>query len=284
MCRVLKVSKSGFYAWRERPPSKRARQDIVLTETIREIHSASRGTYGSPRVHAELRDEHQIRISRKRVARLMQQAGLVGVHRRKNRAKPKRDPKRPVFKDLVDRFFLTSAPDRLWVADITQHQTLEGWLYIAVVLDVFSRKVVGWSFAKTLEAELVVSAIEMAVANRNPTAETVHHSDHGSQYTSLVFGRALEHAGILGSMGTVGDALDNAVAESFFATLQTELLDSKSWASRAELRTAVFEFIEVFYNRHRRHSSLDYLSPVAFERRYATQPSDQESAILETVQ
>ena len=169
----------------------------------------------------------------------------------------------------MQREFTSDTPDRLWVADITQHPTEEGWLYLAVVIDAFSRKVVGWSMAEHLQAELVIKALEMAVWNRQPSPGLVHHSDHGSQYTSLAFGQRLEQAHILGSMGTVGDALDNAVAESFFATLQVELLDRRRWQTRAQLTTAIFEYTEVFFNRQRLHSTLDYLSPTEFEEVYA---------------
>jgi putative transposase len=201
----------------------------------------------------------------------MREAGLVGVHRRRKRGSTWRDPARPSYTDLVQRNFTPSTPDRLWVADITQHKTDEGWLYLAVVIDAYSRKVVGWSMAEHLRAELVVKALEMAVWNRQPSPGLVHHSDHGSQYTSLAFGQRLEQARILGSMGAVGDALDNAVAESFFATLQVELLDRNRWLTRQQLTTAIFEYTEVFFNRQRLHSTLGYLSPTEFEEAYALQ-------------
>ncbi len=265
MCQVLEVSRSGYYAWSQRDLSQRARDDVKLSETIKVIHQKSRGSYGAPRIHAELK-EHQIFCSRKRVARLMCQAGLVGVHRRKYRGTTRRDPKRDPYPDLVERQFTADEPNKLWVADATQHETDEGWLYLAVVIDVYSRLVVGWAMDEHFTAELVLGALEMALWNRQPEEGLIHHSDHGSQYTSLAFGSRLEDAGILGSMGTVGDALDNALAESFFATLQTELLDRYSWPTKQGLRSAMFEFIEVFYNRQRRHSRLGYLSPYAFER------------------
>ena len=269
MCQVLGVSPSGYYAWRRRVLSQRARRDAELLEQIKGVHAKSRGIYGAPRIHAELRRKHGVRCSRKRVARLMQQAGLVGVHRRRKQGSTKRDPTRSSYADRVQREFTSDTPDRLWVADITQHPTEEGWLYLAVVIDAFSRKVVGWSMAEHLQAELVIKALEMAVWNRQPSPGLVHHSDHGSQYTSLAFGQRLEQAHILGSMGTVGDALDNAVAESFFATLQVELLDRRRWQTRAQLTTAIFEYTEVFFNRQRLHSTLDYLSPTEFEEVYA---------------
>lgn len=271
MCRVLGVSTSGFYAWRDRKPSARARKDAELTKLIIRIHRESGGTYGAPRVHAELKLGYGIRCSKKRVARLMRQANLAGVHRRRLKGCTKRDPARPSFPDLVQRSFTATAPNQLWVADITQHYTGEGWLYLAAIIDIFSRAVVGWSMGARAVADLVINALNMATWNRRPGSGLIHHSDHGSQYTSLVFSKRLEETGILGSMGTVGDALDNAVAESFYATLQTELLDRNNWPTRQSLRSAIFEFIEAFYNRRRRHSSLDYLSPFEFEERWFNQ-------------
>jgi putative transposase len=266
MCHVLEVSRSGYYGWCQRVPSQREKVDAELSETIKAIYESSRRTYGAPRIHAELKDDYQIHCSCKRVARLMRQAGLEGVHRRKYRGTTKRDPKQDPYPDLVERQFDVDAANKLWVADATQHETSEGWLYLAVVLDAYSRFVVGWAMDERFTAELVLGALEMALWNRQPEEGLIHHSDHGSQYTSLAFGERLEQSGVLGSMGTVGDALDNAVAESFFATLQTELLDRHSWPTKQGLRSAIFEFIEVFYNRQRRHSSLGYLSPYAFER------------------
>jgi len=268
MCRVLGVSTSGYYDWRKRGISARARRDAELTERIVQIHRASRGTYGAPRIHAELVLGQGIRCSRKRVARLMRRAGLAGVHRRRPRGLTRRDPARPASPDLVRRAFTASAPDHLWVGDLTQHATNEGWLYLAVVIDVFSRMVVGWSMGDRPVTDLVVNAVNMAICNRRPANGVIHHSDHGSQYTSLVFSRRLQEAGIVGSMGSVGDALDNAVAESFFASLQTELLDTSTWRTRRELQSAIFEYIEAFYNRRRRHSALGYLTPLEFEGRW----------------
>jgi putative transposase len=266
MCRLFGVSKSGYYAWRSRPPSAQSRADAELLVLINRVHEESRGIYGAPRVQAELRLKHHIFCSRRRVARLMRQAGLVGVDRRKFSGTTRRDPKRETYPDLVERRFSANEPNRVWVADVTQHETDEGWLYLAVIIDVYSRLVVGWSFAERFTAELVLAALEMALWNRQPAEGVIHHSDHGSQYTSLAFGQGLEHSNVLGSMGSVGDALDNAVAESFFATLQTELLDRYTWPTRQSLRSALFEFIHVFYNRQRRHSTLGYLSPSEFEK------------------
>lgn len=268
MCRVLGVSPSGYYAWRRRGPSTRAQANANLTERIRQIHQESRGIYGAPRVQAELRLGQGVRCGRKRVARLMRLAGLAGVHRRRYRGTTRRHPDHSPYPDLVQRQFTVTLPNRLWVSDMTQHPTAEGWLYLAVVIDAFSRMVVGWSMGYRQTAELVIDAVTMAVGKRRPITGVIHHSDHGSQYTSLAFGHRLVSAGIVGSMGTVGDALDNAVAESFFATLQTELLDRQAWRSRSALRTAIFEYIEVFYNRRRRHSTLGQLSPIGYERQW----------------
>jgi len=201
----------------------------------------------------------------------MQEANLVGVHRRRLKGCTKRDPARPSYPDLVERSFTAAAPNQLWVADITQHYTSEGWLYLAVIIDLYSRIIAGWSMSDRPVADLVVNALNMAIWNRKPEKGLVHHSDHGSQYTSLVFSQRLQDTGLLGSMGTVGDALDNAAAESFYATLQTELLDRNSWPTRSLLRSAIFEYIEAFYNRKRRHSTLNYLTPVEFEARWFNQ-------------
>jgi putative transposase len=281
LCRVLRVSKSGYYARRVRPPSARAVADATLTATIRAIHAGSRGTYGAPRVHAELAHGHGVRCGRKRVARLMRAAGLVGVCRRRSVRSTRRDEAATVSDDLVKRAFAAPAPDRLWVADLTYLPTWQGFLYLAVVLDACSRRVVGWSMADHLGAELVVDALDMALWNRRPATGLVHHSDHGAQYTSLAFGRRCREAGIAVSMGSVGDCFDNAPAESFFATLECELVDRSRWRTHAEARMAIFDFIEAFYNPRRRHSALGYLSPTDYERRHHPElscPSDQSSA------
>jgi transposase InsO family protein len=241
-CRVLRVSTSGYYEWRGRAPSPRAVADAALTAQIRDIHAGSRGTYGVPRVHAELRLGRGVRCGRKRVARLMQAERLYGVYRRRGtRARPAP----AVQSDLVRRRFVADAPDRLWLTDITEHPTREGKVYCAAVLDVYSRWIVGWSIADHLRAELVVDALEMARWRRRPAfGQTVLHSDRGAQYTSWAFGHRLRAAGLLGSMGRAGSALDNAMMESFFGTLQRELLDRQRWATRAELASAIFEWIE----------------------------------------
>jgi putative transposase len=270
LARVLGVARAGYYAWASRPPSARDHEDTLLGEQIRQIHARSRGTYGAPRVHAELRLGLDIRVGRKRVARLMREHGLAGVHRRRQRGLTRRDPQASPAPDLVERDFTPAGPDRLWVADITQQRTDEGWLYLAVVLDAFSRRIVGWSMADHLRTELVLDALDMAISQGDPAAGLVCHSDHGCQYTSFAYGRRLSASGLVASMGTVGDALDNAVAESFFATLECELLDRHPWPDRQTLRTAVFDFIEVFYNRQRRHSTLDYATPTSYEQHHAS--------------
>ena len=267
MCRVLGVSPSGYWAWTRRPASARAQRDRLLTRQIHVIHADSRGTYGVPRVHAELRDTG-FGCSRKRVARLMRTAGLEGVHRRRRTRTTLADRYAPPAPDLVQRTFSAPAPDQLWVADITYLPTWQGFLYLAVIVDAFSRRVVGWSMAGHLRTELILAAIEMAIARRSPPAGLVHHSDRGTQYTSIAFGLRCRRAGISLSMGRRGDAYDNALAESFFATLETELIDRSSWRTRAEARLAVFDYIEAFYNPRRRHSALGQVSPAEFERRY----------------
>jgi putative transposase len=268
LARVLGVARAGYYAWACRPPSDRDRSDALLGEQIRQIHARSRGTYGAPRIHAELRLGLAIHVSRKRVARLMREHGLQGVHRRRRGGLTRRDPAATPAPDLVQRRFAPPGPDQLWVADITQQRTDQGWLYLAVIMDAFSRRVVGWSMADHLRTELVLDALDMAISQRQPPPGLVCHSDHGCQYTSLAYGRRLHASGLVASMGTVGDALDNAVAESFFATLECELLDRYPWPTRAGLRTAIFDFIEVFYNRQRRHSTLDYASPISYEQQH----------------
>jgi putative transposase len=266
LCRVLGVSPSGYYAWSKRPPSARAQADHVLLTQLRAMHTRSRHTYGTPRLHAELRASG-VRCGRKRIARLLRAAGLEGAHRRRRRGLTRPDLQAVPAPDLVKRAFTAPAPDRLWVADMTYVSTAEGWLYLAIVLDAWSRRVVGWAMGDTLRTELVLDALNMAVGNRRPAAGVIHHSDRGAQYTSLTFSRRCHDAGIAPSMGTVGDAYDNALAEAFYATLETELLMRHTFATRTAARLALFEYIEAFYNSHRRHSALGYLSPAEFERR-----------------
>ena len=265
MCRLLDVSASGYYAWQQRPPSARARANAALTESIRAIHERSRETYGMPRIHAELTAEGRL-VGRKRVARLMRAAGLEGISRRRRGRTTRRDRDARPAPDLVERNFSAGGPDELWVADITYVPTWAGFLYLAVVLDAFSRRVVGWSMANHLRTELVLEALNMAVWQRRPEA-VIHHSDQGCQYTSIAFGLRCREAGVRPSMGSVGDAYDNALCESFFATLECELLDRRRFRTQAEAKMAVFDFIEGFYNPHRRHSALGHESPVNYERR-----------------
>jgi putative transposase len=264
MCQVLRLSRSGYYAWRARPESARAREDAELLDRIRRIHRESRETYGAPRVHAQLAWDG-IHVSRKRVARLMKKAGLRGVCRRRRPRTTTPGRTDLAAPDLVNRIFVAEIPNRLWVADITYVPTRTRFLYLAVVLDVWSRRIVGWAFAVTLRKEIVLEALDMAIRQRQPEA-VIHHSDRGSQYTSLAFGQRCEKAGIRPSMGSTGDAYDNAMCESFFATLETELLDRSSFPSPTEARREVFDYIEGFYNPRRLHSGLGYRSPVTFER------------------
>jgi len=267
-CRAMKVSKSAFYAWRhaETHPTARTVGDRELGELIAKIHDASFGTYGWRRVTAELRLGLGRQVNHKRVERLMRERGLHGVtRRRRTKGCTRSRANDPRSEDLVHRQFRPDGPDRLWVQDVTQHRTGEGWVYLAVVIDAWSRRVVGWSIADHMRAELVADAIDMATWRRRPPRGAIAHSDHGSNYCSWVFGQRLRNAGLLGSMGTVGDALDNAVAESFFASLQCELLDRHDWPTRTGLARAIFRWIETFYNPTRRHSTLGYLSPVDYE-------------------
>ena len=267
LCRVLGVSPSGYYVWCDRPLSVRAQTDQVLLAQIHAIHEQSRGTYGAPRIHAELQVQG-VRCGRKRVARLMRAADLAGAQRRRYRGMTRQDRRAVAAPDLVRRDFAASAPDQLWVADITYVPTGEGWLYLATVLDAWSRRIVGWAMADTLRTALVVDALHMAVWNRRPATGVVHHSDRGAQYTSLAFSQRCRDAGVAPSMGSVGDAYDNALAEAFFASLKTELLLQHTFATRKAARLALFDYIEAFYNSHRRHSALGYLSPAEFERRW----------------
>jgi putative transposase len=266
MCRVFGVNRTGFHNWERRAPSDRALDDAWLTEKIKRIHAASQATYGAPRIHAELRIEHNVRVGRKRVARLMKAAGIAGVRPRKRWKTTIRIPGVTPAADLVERDFRPPSPNALWVADVTYLRSVEGWLYLAAVQDAYSRAIVGWSMATHMRATLVVDALEMALQRRRPGTGLIHHSDQGSQYVSLAFGRAAREAGVAVSMGSRGDAYDNAVAETFFATLKKELVNRRSWPTRLELQSAVFEYIEAFYNRRRRHSTLGMLSPVDYEQ------------------
>jgi putative transposase len=269
MCRVLGVSTSGYYAWRKRGPSARALSDRELTQKIRRYHRRSAGTYGAPRIQADLAAEG-LCVSQKRVARLMREAGLEGVSRRKKTRTTKRDASKRPAPDLVERDFTADGPDRLWVADITYVPTWAGFLYLAVVVDTWSRRVVGWAMATHLRTELVLDALDMALWQRRPV-EVIHHSDQGCQYTALAFGKRCREAGVRPSMGSVGDCYDNALCESFFATLECEVLDRHSFPTPAAAKTRLFEWLEGWYNPHRRHSALGQLSPAEFERRHAGQ-------------
>ena len=277
LCQVLDVSPSGYYAWRTRGPSARARRDVALQSRVQAIHRQSRGTYGAPRIHAELAASG-IHVGRKRVARLLRQVGLRGVSRRqfvRTTVRAAHDRPAP---DLVQRVFTAPGPNALWVADITYVPTARGFLYLAVVLDAWSRRIVGWGMHTALTTDLVLGALEMAIRDRQPTA-VIHHSDHGCQYTSMAFGRRCREARVRPSMGSVGDAYDNAMCESFFATLECELLDRHRFQTPAEARVAIFDFIEGFYNTHRRHSRLGYLSPLAFERQHARRAVEAAGAV-----
>jgi putative transposase len=277
MCRLLKVSASGFYAWIHRTPSARSREDQALTARIVAIHRRSRGAYGAPSIHAELADDHGIHVGCKRVSRLMHAAQLAGIT-------PKRFVRTTVSEstampatDLVDRQFSASGRDRLWVADITYVPTWAGFLYLAIVLDAWSRRIVGWAMATHLRTELVLDALNMAIMQRRPQG-VIHHSDHGCQYTSYAFGKRCREMQVIPSMGSVGDAYDNAMAESFFATLEREVLNRRRFETQTEARLAIFEWLEAWYNPHRRHSALGYLSPINYERRLqATQTETVET-------
>jgi putative transposase len=267
MCTRLEVTTSGFYAWRKRPPSARALADGALLKEVRAIHAASGGRYGSPRVHRELAAKG-LSASKHRVARLMRENGLRGKRRRKFRHTTDSNHSMPVAPNTLARDFTADAPNEAWVTDITYIPTGEGWLYLAAILDLYSRRVVGWSMSERITRQLTLDALSMAIAARAPARGLLHHSDRGSQYASGDYRAALADAGIECSMSRKGNCWDNAVAESFFATLKTELVHDANWKTRAEARSAIFEYIEAFYNRRRLHSSIGYVSPEEFELRY----------------
>lgn len=267
MCSALRVSRSGFYAWRRRQPSRRAREDARLAAEIRTVHQQARGTYGSPRVHFELQ-QRAFQVGRHRVARLMREQGLTALFKRRFRRTTDSKHNDPIAANRLNRQFDVEGPDRVWATDITYLWTDQGWLYLAVVLDLYSRRVVGWSMAEHLRSELVLGALEMALGQRAPRDGLLHHSDRGCQYASSAYREALSQAGIVCSMSRKGDCWDNAVVESFFGTLKSELVHRRRFATRLAARTAVFEYIEVFYNRQRRHSYLGYLSPAEYEQRF----------------
>jgi putative transposase len=265
MCELLEVSASGYYAWLARPPSARTVSDRDLTGKVMAIWEASHRTYGAPRIHAELA-ESGVGVGRKRVARLMAAAGIQGVTRRKWVRTTIRDPRARPAPDLVERRFRADSPNTVWVADITEIPTWEGSLSLAAVQDVWSRRIVGWAIANHMRTELVVAALDMAISQRHPD-RVVHHSGQGSQYTSIAFGSHCHLNRVVPSMGTVGDCYDNAMAESFFATLEREVLNRRRFRSQAEARMAIFQWLEGWYNPHRRHSALGYLSPINYERK-----------------
>lgn len=267
LCRVLGVSRSGFYAWQARPPSPRDVEDGKLAVAVAAAHKGSRGTYGSPRVREELKADG-ISVSRKRVARIMNELGLEGRPKRPYKATTDSKHSLPVAENLLERKFEVAAPDVAWVTDITYIWTAEGWLYLAAILDLFSRRVVGLAMSERIDRGLVLEAFRNAVGRRVPSVGLIHHSDRGSQYASGDYQAALDDMGVICSMSRKGNCWDNAVAESFFATLKSELVYRRRFETRAEAREAIFDFVEVFYNRHRRHSTLGYLSPVEFENRF----------------
>lgn len=266
MCRVLGVSRAGLYAWRRRPrPSARDAANLELTERIRSIHEASRGTYGSPRVHRQLHREG-IDAGRNRVAHLMRSAELRGRIRRRFRTTTDSDHQRPVAPNVLNRKFKVDAPDRVWASDITYIATRTGFSYLAVILDLHSRMVVGWSLQSHMRTELIEEALIAALGSREPSPDLLHHSDRGSQYASQAYRDHLDSLGIAVSMSRRGNCWDNAVVESFFGTLKQELVQGSSWANQAEARAAIHEYIEVFYNRIRLHSSLDYRTPAEVDQ------------------
>lgn len=288
LCAVLGVTRAGYYAARRRGRSARRLADERLGGLIESIYRDSLQTYGAPRIHAELADEHHVFVSRKRVARLMRQLGIQGVSRRKGRkGTTKPDPAAAPAPDRVERNFVATRPNQLWLADITYVPTLEGYLFLAGVMDMFSRKLVGWSMRDDLKAELVVDALAMAVTRRRPPAGLIHHSDRGSQYSSLIFGATLRESGIMPSMGSRGDAYDNAPSESFMSTIKEEWIKRHRYTTRDSARLSIFRYIETFYNPRRRHSSLGYRSPDVFEaqwmneQRHREEEEDQTETMLQ---
>ena len=265
MCNVLGVSESGFYAWRKRPACQRTREDAQLRQEIRQVFLTHRGRYGSPRIHMELKDQGRS-ISRKRVARLMREAALSARRKQRRVLTTRREASHPVAPNVLNREFTATAPNQKWVTDITYIPTAQSWLYLAVILDVYSRAVVGWSMSASCDEALVEGALKMAVARRRPQAGLLHHSDRGCQYTSHAYRRQLELLGIVVSMSRKGNCWDNAVMESFFGSLKAEGVGDSVYPSHEHARGSLFEYLEVYYNRHRRHSSLGYVSPLTYEQ------------------
>ena len=276
LCKVLEVSRSGFYAWMERVPSARSLEDAKLRVHIAAAYELGRGAYGAPRIHRELRAAG-FNVSRKRVARLMGELGLRSRRKRRFKATTDSNHALPIAENVLDRKFGVEAPNVAWVTDITYVWTSEGWLYLAAILDLFSRRVVGFAMSERIDRALVLQALAAAVGRRVPNAGLVHHSDRGSQYASNDYQNALDDLGVVCSMSRKGNCWDNAVAESFFATLKTELVYQRRFATRAEAREAIFEFIEVFYNQQRRHSSLGYVSPMEYEMKFEEEKRERET-------
>lgn len=262
-CEVLEVSRSGYYDWRNRPVSMRERENLQLVEKIKEAYTESEETYGSPRIHAEL-VEQGLQVGENKVARLMRENMVVSIHRKKFRSTTDSNHNLPVAENLLDRNFEATAPNQKWVGDITYIPTREAWLYLAVVIDLFSRQVVGWSFSDTLSRGIAIDALQMAIKQRGISAQ-LFHSDRGVQYASGAFQKELEDAGIICSMSRKGNCWDNSVSESFFHTLKVERVHRRSYVTRDHARADIFDYLERFYNRKRKHSTLGYLSPVAFE-------------------
>ena len=267
MCRCLGVTRSAYYAWEKAPVSSKAQEDARLLKKIKEIHKDNRGVYGSPRIIDELKDQGET-VGRHRVARIMRENAIVGTPKKKFRKTTDSDHDYPVVENLLDREFEAETANEVWVGDITYIRTARGWVYLAVILDLFSRRVVGWSLDNNMRKELVLKALEMAKGHRDILPGAIFHSDRGSQYASGAFQQALKDAGMVPSMSRKGDCWDNAVAESFFATIKRELIDRAFWINEKSVRMAVFEYIEVFYNRKRKHSTNGNLSPVEYERLY----------------
>ena len=268
MCRVLGVSVSGFYAWRKRPEPERAKVDARLAVEVAASHKRSRGRYGSPRIHADLR-ARGMRVGKKRVERLMREQGLVARRRRRFKKTTDSAHAQPIAPNVLERNFEASAPNEVWVTDVTYVWTDEGWLYLAAIIDLFARRVVGWATSESNDTTLALAALAMASSRRKPARGLVHHSDRGSPYASEDYRRALTHLGMIASMSRKGDCWDNAVAESFFATLKAEVVDDADYATRAAASSSVGDYIESFYNRERRHSHLGYVSPVEYELKTA---------------
>lgn len=265
MCRILKVSRSSYYAWQKRPISKRKQQDAEILKNIKSIYEENRKTYGSPRIHRKLHNKG-IHCGKKRVERIMRDAGIRAIQSKKYKATTNSNHKLPVAENKLNRQFQANAPNQVWVADITYVSTQEGWLYLATILDIYSRKIVGWSMDKQMTQKLVAKALKMAIYQRKPSPGLIHHSDRGSQYASLIYQRLLNDYGIVCSMSRKGNCWDNAVMESFFHTLKTELIYHRNYVTRTQARRELFEYIEVFYNRIRVHSSIEYMSPDNYEK------------------